>query len=67
VRFCSCTHSVEIGSAEGLRCLKFRVLEMPFPTISAEGFYKYATENEVVSFLFYPSLEFSVTYDKKWG
>ena len=47
---------------------KSRVSEMRFPTISAELFLQIdATENAVVNCLFYPSLEFSVIYNKKTG
>ena len=50
------------------KILKSRVSEMRFPNISAELFFNInATENVVVSCLFYPSLAFSVIYNKKWG
>ena len=73
MRFLRCTHSgkLKLGAPKARRTrgsggmlpqtiLKLRVSEMAFPTI-------HVTENAVISYLFHPSLEFSVTCNKKNG
>ena len=65
-----CPRCSKLRGSEGMltqKILKFWVLEMPFPTISAELFFINKCHGKCSSCLFYLSLEFLVTYNLNGG